>query len=90
MPVVLLMITNFNPRSREGSDEAAELRREEDAISIHAPVKGATACQARLPPCWAISIHAPVKGATTIIFFQSHIAKNFNPRSREGSDTCSE
>ena len=33
---------HFNPRSREGSDEAAELRREEDAISIHAPVKGAT------------------------------------------------
>ena len=35
-------------------------------ISIHAPVKGATATRLRLASSWAmISIHAPVKGATS-------------------------
>ena len=54
-------------------------------ISIHAPVKGATAPVARLPRRGRISIHAPVKGATCADW----IARpdfDFNPRSREGSD----
>ena len=32
----------FNPRSREGSDEGGQAGRPRPAISIHAPVKGAT------------------------------------------------
>ena len=37
-------------------------------ISIHAPVKGATAQNLRTDlPTFKISIHAPVKGATQII-----------------------
>ena len=34
-----------------------------------------------------ISIHAPAKGATTIFHELSHRPTNFNPRSREGSDS---
>ena len=33
---------NFNPRSREGSDQICVIAIECDVISIHAPVKGAT------------------------------------------------
>ena len=33
---------NFNPRSREGSDPTTQRLAEQMAISIHAPVKGAT------------------------------------------------
>ena len=54
----------FNPRSRDGSDLLISLGRAGEHISIHAPVKGATAA---LPPVGQvddISIHAPVKGAT--------------------------
>ncbi len=35
------------------------------AISIHAPVKGATRLATTTPTLVNISIHAPVKGATT-------------------------
>ena len=34
--------TNFNPRSREGSDKAYRASPGQPVISIHAPVKGAT------------------------------------------------
>ena len=34
------------------------------AVSIHAPVKGATPVCAIAPRLTAVSIHAPVKGAT--------------------------
>ena len=34
-----------------------------------------------------ISIHAPVKGATSVPFFRLRHHNDFNPRSREGSDT---
>ena len=56
-------------------------------ISIHAPAKGATTSLPQSLQIKAISIHAPAKGATDqkqIVFLKS---KNFNPRSREGSDT---
>ena len=33
---------NFNPRSREGSDQHEQRHGREAGISIHAPVKGAT------------------------------------------------
>ena len=38
----IAFFTNFNPRSREGSDKAAIAVEKLDAISIHAPAKGAT------------------------------------------------
>ena len=34
------------------------------SVSIHAPVKGATAAIAKLAQMDKVSIHAPVKGAT--------------------------
>ena len=37
-----------------------------------------------------ISIHAPVKGATPSPHAQAAACRNFNPRSREGSDTAGE
>ena len=37
-----LSADDFNPRSREGSDNNSESYREQVKISIHAPVKGAT------------------------------------------------
>ena len=56
-------------------------------ISIHAPVKGATAFRTILTVSHvAISIHAPVKGATGGPYVYVYRQNDFNPRSREGSD----
>ena len=54
----------FNPRSREGSDEAALKFVENGKISIHAPAKGATERALETNLTGDISIHAPAKGAT--------------------------
>ena len=56
-------------------------------ISIHAPVKGATGALTTSEQSVVISIHAPVKGATYYVSLDSRVIVNFNPRSREGSDT---
>ena len=70
----------FNPRSREGSDDAARSPVLcTTYISIHAPARGATKIHmlqhGRIP----ISIHAPARGATsganrflTILFISIH------------------
>ena len=59
-------------------------------ISIHAPAKGATGADKRGKKRLIISIHAPAKGATIILYTCFHSHANFNPRSREGSDSsCS-
>ena len=55
-------------------------------ISIHAPVKGATLPRFQTVQSVAISIHAPVKGATRCWRISRAGSRNFNPRSREGSD----
>ncbi len=77
---------NFNPRSREGSDNYKRINMYLPPISIHAPARGATALMPYLSPAPGISIHAPARGATRA---ESQVAggnKDFNPRSREGSD----
>ena len=57
--------TNFNPRSREGSDSRGRMAMSVlVVISIHAPVKGATSAGHPGRDGRYISIHAPVKGAT--------------------------
>ena len=57
--------TNFNPRTREGCDLGRQgIRDRSVAISIHAPVKGATLNFSSPLALPLISIHAPVKGAT--------------------------
>ena len=57
------------------------------SISIRAPAKGATkALQAEVDG-YIISIHAPVKGAAGNRRTCGHRIRDFNPRSREGSDS---
>ena len=83
------MTFDFNPRSREGSDLRLFRRHGGDeVISIHAPVKGATASECYTDDNSSISIHAPVKGATVPARVLTATVTYFNPRSREGSD-CS-
>ena len=79
-------ISNFNPRSRQGSDFIdVDLGVALD-ISIHAPVKGATRSNRPANIKAKISIHAPVKGATRGRSLSARLLAYFNPRSREGSD----
>ena len=61
---MMVMLKDFNPRSREGSDERGVAYAHLPLISIHAPVKGATTVQIYGTNTHGISIHAPVKGAT--------------------------
>ena len=80
-------LPDFNPRSREGSDDISRLSQIAGTISIHAPVKGATNLRSgEMTGELIISIHAPVKGATVSLARQKTESSNFNPRSREGSD----
>ena len=76
----------FNPRSREGSDAWDSRKKPDILISIHAPARGATPGKIGADPEIFISIHAPARGATAS---QCAICRhgNFNPRSREGSDS---
>ena len=55
-------------------------------ISIHAPARGATQCDAIYVLLNYISIHAPARGATIDKEGSMYVDRNFNPRSREGSD----
>ena len=79
---------DFNPRSREGSDKDIQSAIEAvKKISIHAPARGATVLRGTtMPAALFISIHAPARGATSFPFCLLSFFKNFNPRSREGSD----
>ena len=64
---------NFNPRSREGSDDMSENGIVfYIAISIHAPAKGATRNEKSTLQIKMISIHAPAKGATAILYNKFH------------------
>ena len=58
-------VSNFNPHTREGCDDAVLLQVELDrCISIHTPVKGVTRIDESLRESLEISIHTPVKGVT--------------------------
>ena len=57
---------HFNPRSREGSDNATVHLPPVVSISIHAPAKGATGDKYIRIWNGDISIHAPAKGATVV------------------------
>ena len=56
------------------------------SISIHAPARGATQQESSYNPGIYISIHAPARGATRLPYNAHDFFKDFNPRSREGSD----
>ena len=55
-------------------------------ISIHAPARGATFLVFCKFNVVKISIHAPARGATAIPVTVITAGRDFNPRSREGSD----
>ena len=77
---------DFNPRSREGSDQGDRAGRPVRRISIHAPAKGATRHHVQLgcrvgnfnPRSREGSDREPRTGG--------YSKRDFNPRSREGSD----
>ena len=77
-----LLLYHFNPRSREGSDTNPQNKAQTQAISIHAPAKGATLLWLALALAAAISIHAPAKGATISSLFavRSAIFQSTLPR----------
>ena len=77
---------NFNPRSRVGSDAKLRKGRQAYQISIHAPAWGATSPKQLKRYFNAISIHAPAWGATIRCRHRTTHSRDFNPRSRVGSD----
>ena len=78
--------SDFNPRSREGSDFTCRLKGSCINISIRAPARGATITSRKEYLRWWISIRAPARGATREHWRQIPTVAYFNPRSREGSD----
>ena len=63
-------MSNFNPRSREGSDEQNyKPWFFQIWISIRAPARGATALLRMNDNDIMISIRAPARGATTLIMY---------------------
>ncbi len=83
---IISQVKDFNPRSREGSDYSGGKNTSGIRISIHAPARGATMLLPFIQLRHAISIHAPARGATKQPYLSANLTKNFNPRSREGSD----
>ena len=91
----LISASDFNPRSREGSDFYSGGYRREATISIHAPAKGATRAKQLIVTGTEISIHAPAKGATTksknkkmlLVVFQSTLPRR--ERLWSGFSVCS-
>ncbi len=63
--------SNFNPRSREGSDSRNRRGADAGKISIHAPARGATNNPYPLAGRRLISIHAPARGATLYMALKS-------------------
>ncbi len=76
----------FDPRPREGGDNAAALKGGSDAVSIHAPAKEATIAQKLGDRIALVSIHAPAKEATRARHCHVACSGCFDPRPREGGD----
>ena len=55
---------NFNPHSREGSDNVGDIIPIYLEISIHTPAKGVTFNPISMETDFEISIHTPAKGVT--------------------------
>ena len=58
------VLDNFNPHSREGSDNWEHGALVKLLISIHTPAKGVTSVQGDGAGAFLISIHTPAKGVT--------------------------
>ena len=82
------IIWDFNPRSREGSDFKSGTPYTQGVISIHAPARGATQHHAS-PSLYNMGFQSTLpRGERHSKYWQLQVCKNFNPRSREGSDRC--
>ena len=80
-------ITNFNPRSREGSDvEHGHNLVTKDGFQSTLPRRERRKTKIFNYSIPRISIHAPAKGATPAEALLPAPLRHFNPRSREGSD----
>ena len=79
---VSTFLTNFNPRSREGSDIKTYPFPNILLISIRAPARGATLLAADREPQDGISIRAPARGATqtALKFFSTNLFQSALPR----------
>ena len=90
--LVVLVVTvsvfpDFNPRSREGSDNnGLTYLQTEDKFQSTLPRRERHGRGAISRMAQSISIHAPAKGATPVTVDSFDITVHFNPRSREGSD----
>ena len=77
---------DFNPRSREGSDPVEPVGLDADAISIHAPVKGATGEHGHRLGGHGHFNPRSREGSDRRPGSHAYRPGYFNPRSREGSD----
>ena len=78
-------LTDFNPRSREGSDDYLGFPNSPRTISIHAPARGATEY---LRSSNGLSDDFNPRSREGLqIDDDGYTTSNFNPRSREGSDS---
>ena len=57
-----------------------------DAVSTHAPTRGATFCFCSRPDSQTVSTHAPARGATRRWRRCCSLRRRFNSRAREGRD----
>ncbi len=83
---VLAPCQGFNPRAREERDKMNSFSFWVYIVSIHAPVKSATASVMTLLKSLPVSIHAPVKSATQPFTTDLICSNSFNPRAREERD----
>ncbi len=76
----------FNPRSRTGSDVKKQLNESKVLFQSTLPHGERRNERGGSKAVGAISIHAPARGATTDRGGHWSAVRNFNPRSRTGSD----
>ena len=81
-----LSATDFNPRSREGSDCSHVCAERVRGISIHAPARGATKLSLIVIPLFTLFQSTLPRGERHTAPTEAQQHRNFNPRSREGSD----
>ena len=84
--IFFISSSNFNPRSREGSDDLAAFFSCAVVISIHAPARGATRSGDILLTLRVDFNPRSREGSDPAQGQQSIGNWHFNPRSREGSD----
>ena len=86
VPFIIIYRFYFNPRSREGSDKFYRKTAKLKIISIHAPARGATLMINENALSLIFQSTLP-RGERRSAWHTFNAVGNFNPRSREGSDS---